>query len=133
MKQFIVLTAVLPILLLFLMQVGYDQKNINTVNQIQAVVYAAKEDAKLEGYFSEERKEVLKSELESIRGVASARVESPQKYPQARYSIGENRFIDYEVEVVLDHVMAGGDYIIEPDKNTYTYVIKSYTASEYLE
>jgi len=133
MKQFIVLTAVLPLLLLFLMQVGYDQKNINTVNQIQAVVYAAKEDAKQEGYFSEERKELLKSELENIRGVASARVDSPQTYPQARYSIGENRFIYYEVEVVLDHVMAGGDYIIEPDKNTYTYVIKSYTASEYLE
>lgn len=133
MKQFIVLTAVLPILLLFLLQIGYDQKNINTVNQIQAVVYAAKEDAKLQGYFSETRKELLESELESIEGVVSASIHSPQQYPQARYSIGENRFIDYEVEVVLVNVMAGGDFIIEPDKNTYTYVIKSYTASEYLE
>lgn len=133
MKQFIVLTAVLPILLLFLLQVGFDQKNITTVNQIQAVVYAAKEDAKMEGYFSEARKELLKFELENIDGVISASIYSPQQYPQARYSIGENRFIDYEVEVVLDNVMAGGDFIIEPDKNTYTYVIKSYTASEYLE
>lgn len=133
MKQFIVLTAVLPILLLFLLQVGFDQKNITTVNQIQAVVYAAKEDAKMEGYFSEARKELLKFELENIDGVISASIYSPQQYPQARYSIGENRFIDYEVEVVLENVMAGGDFIIEPDKNTYTYVIKSYTASEYLE
>lgn len=133
MKQFIVLTAVLPILLLFLLQVGYDQRNINTVNQIQAVVYAAKEDAKLEGYFSEARKDLLKFELENIEGVVTASIHSPQHYPQARYGIGENRFIDYEVEVVLENVMAGGDFVIEPDKNTYTYVLKSYTASEYLE
>ncbi len=133
MKQFIVLTAILPILLIFILQIGYDQKNISTVNRIQEAVYTAKEDAKLQGYFSEERMELLKSELEKIEGVVSANIYSPQKYPQARYSIGENRHIDYEVEIVLENVMAGGGMMIDPEKNTYKYVIKSYTASEYLE
>jgi len=133
MKQFIVLTAILPILLIFILQIGYDQKNISTVNRIQEAVYTAKEDVKLQGYFSEEKMEILKSELEKIEGVVSANIYSPQKYPQARYSIGENRFIDYEVEIVLENVMAGGGMMIDPGKNTYKYVIKSYTASEYLE
>ena len=52
MKQFIVLTAVLPLLLVLMMQFVYEQKNLAVTQQIQAIVYGAKEEARLMGYFS---------------------------------------------------------------------------------
>jgi len=133
MKQFIVLLAVLPILLLFMMQIVYEQKNISKVNLIQSIVYAAKENAKQAGYFSEEHKDQVTQELLSIPGVEGVTMTSNQNVPQKRYSLGSNRFIDYRIELVLTEVMAGGGTLIDKENNRYTYVIEGYTASEFLE
>ena len=48
MKQFIVLIAVLPIMLLFLLQFTLEQKNSLAIGRIQDITYAAKEEAKLQ-------------------------------------------------------------------------------------
>lgn len=133
MKQFIVLLAVLPILLLFMMQIVYEQKNIGKVNLIQSIVYSAKENAKLAGYFSEEHKDQVIQELLSIPGVEEVTMTSNQNLPQKRYSLGSNRFIDYRIELVLTDVMAGGGTLIDKANNRYTYVLEGYTASEFLE
>lgn len=132
MKQFIVLIAVLPILLIFMMQSVYDQKNNDAVNQIQALVYAAKENAKQEGCFTKEIKAKLKKDLSEALGVSAEEItiESSEgvKY---RYSKGENRLIHYRVEAPVKNVMAGGSFFqITEKENAYRYVIDSYTASE---
>ena len=133
MKQFIVLLAILPILLLFMSQIAFEQKNINKVNLIQAIVYSAKEDAKQAGYFSAGITEQTTQELLSIQGVEEVTITSNQNSPQNRYSLGSNRFIDYRIEIVLTDIMAGGGTIIDKEKNRYTYVLEGYTASEFLE
>lgn len=46
MKQFIVLIAVLPIMLIFLLQFAVEQKNSLAMARVQDATYAAKEEAK---------------------------------------------------------------------------------------
>jgi hypothetical protein len=116
-----------------MMQIAYEQKNMNKINLIQEVVYSAKEDAKQAGYFSEEHKDQITRELLSIPEVEEVTVTSNQDSPQKRYSLGTNRFIDYRIELVLTNIMAGGGTIIDKEKNRYTYVLEGYTASEFLE
>ena len=133
MKQFIVLLAILPILMLFMVQIIYEQKNIAKLNLIQSIVYSAKEDVKQAGYFSEGHRDQVTQELLSIPGVEDVIITSPQDAPQKRYSLGSNRFIDYRIELVLTDVMAGGGTIIDEEDNRYVYVLEGYTASEFLE
>jgi hypothetical protein len=132
MKQFIVLTAVLPILLIFMTQLVFDQKNNDAINQIQALVYAAKENAKQEGCFTKEIKAKLRRDLGDALGIAADEVviESSEEV-KYRYSKGEERLIRYRVEVPVKNVMAGaGFFRMKAEENTYRYVIDSYTASE---
>ncbi|QHI73186.1 hypothetical protein [Aminipila terrae] len=132
MKQFIVLMGVLPILILFMMQMGLDQKNSQITSIIQASVYAAKEDAKQEGYFSKEIKQKLKNDITRLTGISSDKIniqaDSKVKY---RYSLGEERLIYYRVSVKIGQLMAApGMHGISQEENSYNYVIDSYTASE---
>lgn len=133
MKQFIVLTAILPLLLVLMLQFVHEQKNLAVTQQIQAIVYGAKEEARLMGYFSPELIEQTRIELMNLTGVEKVAFYSPQEAPLIRYSLGENRFIDYRIEVSLGDVMAGGEFFIPAAKNKYTYVLEGYTPSEYLE
>lgn len=132
MKQFIVLIAVLPIMMVFLLQFSVDQVNSEKIAYIQSVVYSAKEDAKQEGCFTEEITERIKSEI-------SQGLDIPEEYVEViaddevkyRYSKGEGRLINYKVSVRLDGIMAGGALLgISEDENSTVYTIKSYTASE---
>lgn len=133
MKQFIVLIAILPILLLFMTQIAYEQKNINKINLIQSIIYSAKEDAKQAGYFSQQHLDQVTQELLLIPGVEQVKITSNQELPQKRYSLGSNRFIDYRIELVMTDIMAGGGTLIDKENNKYTYVLEGYTASEFLE
>ena len=132
MKQFIVLIAVLPVMLLFLLQFTLEQKNSLAIARIQDSTYAAKEEAKQEGYFSDEIKDRLKNKISQATGISSERIivesEDSIKY---RYNIGNERLIYYRVEVPIDEVMAGSRLLgISKEENSYIYVIDSYTASE---
>ena len=132
MKQFIVLTAVLPILLIFMTQMIHDQKNNDAVNQIQALVYAAKENAKQEGCFTADIKAKLRKDLSDALGIAADEIViASSEEVKYRYSKGEERLIHYRVEVPVKNVMAGaGFFQIKEEENAYRYVIDSYTASE---
>lgn len=132
MKQFIVLMAVLPILLLFLMQFSMDQRNSQRLGRIQDLIYISKESARQEGYFSLELKEKLREDLSRTAGVAPEEIviecDDIIKY---RYNSGEDRLIYYRIEVPIKKVMAGSRIFgITEEENGYTYVIDSYTASE---
>ena len=132
MKQFIVLMAVLPIMLVLLLQFTNDQANSEKVAFVQSVVYAAKEDAKQEGCFTDEIKERIVSDICSGLSVPPEYVEiEADDEVKYRYAEGDGRYINYRVSVRLDNVMAGGRLLgIEEEKNFTTYVIDSYTASE---
>ena len=134
MKQFIVLMAVLPIMLVLLLQFTNDQANSEKVAFVQSVVYAAKEDAKQEGCFTDEIKERIVSDICEGLSVPPEYVEiEADDEVKYRYAEGDGRYISYRVSVRLDNVMAGGRLLgIEEEKNFTTYVIDSYTASEKL-
>jgi len=132
MKQFIVLIAVLPVMLLFLVQFTLEQKNSLAIARIQDIIYVAKEEAKQEGYFSAEIKDRLKNKISQATGISSERiiVESEDTI-KFRYDTGNERLIYYRVEVPIDEVMAGSRLLgISKEENSYIYVIDSYTASE---
>jgi len=120
MKQFIVLTAVLPILMVFVMQTAYDQKNNHAISLIHNMVYVAKEQAKEERSFSWEIQERLRRNISSSLGI-----------PQNEIVIicrEEKDLLFYRVEVPIKDVVAGGRLLGITDKdNQYTYVIDSYT------
>ena len=133
MKQFIVLMAVLPILLIFMVQIGYDQRTGTAVDQIQAIVYGAKEQAKQDGCFTEENIKKVKADIAEAAGVDSSEVEFvTENEIKYRYAdTEEGRLIYYRVAVPMKNVMAGaGIFGISDRENSYTYVIDSYTASE---
>ena len=132
MKQFIVLLAVVPILMFFMLQMGLDQKNSQITTIIQACVYSAKEDAKQEGCFTEEIVEKMKKDISKLTGIEEEliQVEADDEV-KYRYGIGENRLIRYKVSVYIDEVMAAAQmYGIDKKENGYIYTIDSYTASE---
>lgn len=132
MKQFIVLLAVVPILMFFMLQMGLDQKNSQITTIIQACVYSAKEDAKQEGCFTSEIVEKLKNDISRLTGIDKSyiQVEADDEV-KYRYDIGDDRLIKYKVSVYIDEVMAGGELLgITDSENAYEYVIDSYTASE---
>jgi len=125
LKQFIVLTAVLPILMAFVMQVAYDQKNNRAISIIHDMVYVAKEQAKEEGSFSWEIQERLRRNLSNVL-----------KIPASEISIfcrDEDDILFYRVEVPIKDVMAGSKLFgIANKDNQYKYVIDSYTKSRAL-
>jgi hypothetical protein len=120
MKQFIVLSAVLPILMIFVMQTAYDQKNSYAVNIIQDYVYAAKEEAKYEGEFTPEIKERLRKNISRSIGVDANEIHIS--------SHEEGGIIYYRVEAPIKGVAAGNRLLgIKDEDNQYKYVIDSYT------
>lgn len=132
MKQFIVLLAVIPILMFFMLQMGLDQKNSQITTIIQACVYSAKEEAKQEGCFTSEIVEKLKNDISKLTGIdkscISIEADDEVKY---RHATGDDRLINYKISVYIDNIMVGGEMCgIEDSENGYDYVIESYTASE---
>lgn len=134
MKQFIVLMAVLPILMVFMMQMGLDQKNSQITSIIQASVYAAKEEAKQAGCFTDEIEKKMKEDIKRLTGIEEnmIKVEADRK-TKYRYSKGEERLIHYKVCVRINNLMAANKiYGITDEDNSYQYIVESYTASEYI-
>ena len=120
MKQYIVLTAVLPILMIFMMQTAYDQKNNLAVSMIHDMVYVAKEQAKEEGEFTPEIQESLRRNLSGALGARLNEI--------IIICRKEDGILFYRVEAPIKNVMAGGGILgISDNDNQYTYVIDSYT------
>jgi len=120
MKQFIVLTAVLPILMIFVMQTAYDQKSSYGISLVHDIVYVAKEEAKIEGSFTWDILSKLRGDLSRALSVPPGEIKI-----NCRES---GDILYYRVEVPIKDVVAGNHILGIKDKdNQYTYVIDSYT------
>ncbi|MBO5667237.1 MAG: hypothetical protein J6S45_07305, partial [Firmicutes bacterium] len=116
MKQLIVLSAVLPLMLVFLLQFTLDQRNAYNISQFQEIVYTAREEARQEGCFTREIEARLKEavadsfeisqdeiQMEATRTV-QYRVQSGEGFdPNGR----QRGMIYYKVTVPIDRLMAG--------------------------
>ncbi len=142
MKQLIVLSAVLPLMLVFLLQFTLDQKNAYNISQFQELVYTAREEARQEGCFTREIEARLK------RGIAQA-----FQIPEADIAMDATRTVQYrvqsgagfdpngrrrgmiyyEVTVPIRQLMAGRRLFgIREEENRGTYTLKGYAVSERL-
>ncbi|MCL1982758.1 MAG: hypothetical protein FWG53_06720 [Clostridiales bacterium] len=123
MKQFIVLAAVLPILMIFVMQAVNDQRSNFETSMVQDIVYLAKEEAKLEGSFTPYIQEKLRRDLCKALGLP------PSEVLVSCWEDGD--ILHYRIEVPIKGVMAGSKLLgIKDEENQYSYVIDSYTVSK---
>lgn len=135
MKQFIVLMGVLPIMLLFLLQYTLDQKNNRDIALFQDSIYAAKEQAKQAGCFTEQIKRDLTQNLSQNLNIPEDQITMTlTEVPRYRTTVHDEReLIHYKVSVPIDQLMAGNHLFgISDEKNRGRYTIESRTASELL-
>ncbi|MGI6731417.1 MAG: hypothetical protein ACOX5F_05875 [Anaerovoracaceae bacterium] len=133
MKHFIVLLAVLPILLMFLLQFSLDQINNHRIGRFQEYVYAAKEEAKQKGCFSEEiKKELIKNISNSFDINEEDILLELDETPRYRTDIFDEReLIHYKISVPIEKIMAGNVFLgISDEDNRGMYTVESWTASE---
>ncbi len=133
MKQFIVLMAVLPILLLFLAQFTLEQKNHKNMSTLQEYVYSAKEEAKQAGCFTEEIRQNLIRKICDRFAIAPEEIELVlEQIPRYRTTQFDQReLIYYKVGVPIEKLMAGNKLLgISDEANKGMYYIESWTASE---
>ncbi len=134
MRDLIVMMAILPLMMVFMMQFAADFKSGEELETIRSLVYSAKEEARMEGGFSAELKARLENDIEEKLGLESGSV-SVNAVDNAG-SVGrydEDSRIEYSVRVIMRDVMAGTDMMgISEEDNKRVYVIDSFTTSEYL-
>lgn len=130
MKQLMVLMAVLPIMIVFIIQIGLDQKNAQIATVVQSCTYAAKEQAKQEGCFTDEICKGLKRNIAELANIKEddIKIEADDRV-KGRYD--SDKLIHYKVSVKIKNVMAANKMFgIDDAENAYDFVIESYTASE---
>ncbi|GAB1475690.1 hypothetical protein MASR2M70_05220 [Bacillota bacterium] len=138
MKQLIVLTAILPLMLIFMAQFTLEQRNNYAINMLQQQVYTAKEEAKARGCFSPDIVDRLKSGISAGLGIPEMEI-VVEATETVQYRInyydpwGERGLIHYKVSVPLEKVMAGGGLLgIPQERNRAVYTVEGTTASERL-
>ena len=138
MKQFIVLLAVLPLTMVFILQFSLDQINSSRIAMLSDIVYTAKEEAKQEGCFTQEIKDGMCGKLSEAFGIEPGEIEFDtsegiQYRLNGSASAAERGIIHYRITVPIGKIMAGGRLFgIREDENTYYYTIDSLAASEKL-
>jgi hypothetical protein len=135
MKQFIVLAAILPLLMVFVMQFALEQINQSRIAALQELVYGAKERAKQEGRFTPEIKADLARDIAERfeLSVGDVVIDSDNRVKYRRNDFDEREMISYRVEVPIEKIMAGNRLLgISDEANAGRYVIKGSTASEKL-
>ncbi|MBQ5437877.1 MAG: hypothetical protein IIU32_09400 [Firmicutes bacterium] len=142
MKQFLVLTAILPLMLVFFLQFAMDQQNSARVQAVSDLVYAAKEEARQEGCFTNDIKQRLASSIAGRLGISPSDVvidaDSSVKYRLEDVS-GltdgqlERGMIHYRVTVPVGRMMAGRSLFgLKEEGNVYCCTIEGRAASERL-
>ncbi|MBR0140546.1 MAG: hypothetical protein IJM17_09730 [Firmicutes bacterium] len=142
MKQFLVLAAILPLMLVFFLQFALDRQNSSRIAVLNDLVSSAKEEARQQGCFTAEIKGRLTSSISSSLGIDPEDIlieatESP-KY-RIMYAEGvspkdmERGLIYYRVTVPIGKMMAGRALFgLKEDANTYWYTVEGRAASERL-
>ncbi|MDR2132372.1 MAG: hypothetical protein LBP30_03390 [Clostridiales Family XIII bacterium] len=135
MKQFIVLAAVLPLIMVFIMQFSLEQMNQGRIAALQELVYGAKERAKQEGRFTPEIKSALARDIAERFKLDESDIviEADNRVKYRRNDFDEREMIAYRVEVPIERIMAGNRLMgISDEENAGRYVIEGSTASERL-
>lgn len=135
MKQFIVMTAVLPFLLIFMLQFTVEQVNHHHISHLQQIVNESAQVAKQDGFFTEENINRMRTEIASVFSISPAEIvieaDTTPKYRVNRFD--ERELIHYKVQVPIDRLVAGSSFFgISDSENRGMYTIESYTASELL-
>ena len=138
MKQFIVMAAVLPLLLVFLISFSEIQEYNFLTAAADDAVYAAKEMAKQEGCFSEKIQDWLRAELcKRIRGISREDIIIGSKtdtrpVPRAGSAEGSSGLIRYQISIPMPKRSSGTLLGVKQKSRPFYYIIDSYTTSEYL-
>lgn len=135
MKQLIVLMAVLPIMALFLMQYSLEQRNSDQIERFCNYVYAAKEQAKQAGCFTNEIKSQLTEQLHKNLGIPKNEIKMDvTEIPKYRTATFDDReLIYYKISVPVNKLMVGNKLLgISDVENKGWYTVESNTASERL-
>lgn len=135
MKQFIVLIAVFPLMMAFVLQFGAQQSTDYRLQMINSTVESACEKAKTEGCFSEANISELRSRLSEISDCSEEDIEvdvsEDVKYRTGQYD--QREMIKYRIAVPVRDIMAmPGLFGISEEENSMTYVLESEVASERL-
>ena len=141
MKQFLVLLAALPLLLIFLLQFSLDQMNHARIGLLSDCVYVAREQARQKGCFTREISDGLRTRISLILDIdpALVRIEATDT-PRYRLlgdagSGGgyERGLIYYRVSVPVGQIMVGPRLFgIREEDNSLVFSVDSFTASELL-
>lgn len=135
MKQLIVLAAILPVLLLFAAQFTLQQQNAAARHFVTGAVDAAKEQAKRDGYFTDDNIDALKTKIAGALKIEKDEViviaAGTPRYRTDEY--GRSGQIYYRVEVPVKQIMAGARLLgISSGQNQGRIIIENVTASELL-
>ena len=135
MKQFIVMLAVLPLMLVFLLQFSLEQQNSVKIAAVSDIVYAAKEEAKQAGAFTAEIQAGMKRRISERLGIPESEIIIESEVSEV-YRVDSERgrgIISYRVSVPIGSIVAGRSLFgIREEDNRYVYTIRSITASEKL-
>lgn len=142
MKQFIVMTAVLPLLLVFFLQFANDQRNDVRMGIVNDIVYAAKEEARQEGAFSKELQAKMRTRIAESLDISPDRVHiTATETPRYRITDTqglteaqlERGMLSYRVEVPVGSVMAGRSLFgLRDADNTCWCIVEGTAPSERL-
>jgi septum formation topological specificity factor MinE len=129
------MAAILPILMVFVMQFAVEQQNQGRIAALQEMVYSAKEQAKQEGRFTPAMKTELGRNIAKYFELDESEVviEADSQIRYRRNRFDERELISYAVKVPIKKIMAGNRMMgISDEDNTGLYVIRGETASERL-
>jgi uncharacterized membrane protein YgaE (UPF0421/DUF939 family) len=133
MKDFIVLIAVLLILLPFPLQYALEEYNHHQKAELQSYVYAAKEKAKQQGYFSKEIINELEANITKTFNISKENINiEATKTPKYRTNnFSRRELIYYKVEIPIRKIIAVPKiWGINDQENKTVYTIEGYTSSE---
>ncbi len=138
MKQMIILMAVLPILLVFVLQFSVQEQRRYEIARGEALLAVSIEKAKMEGGFTLTNKSQLLGDLAKLFQVTRDEIQmdtsSSVKYRQnSAEGIGDRGEIPYKIIIPIKKVMAGASLFgISEEENRGQYVMEGTFASERL-
>jgi hypothetical protein len=132
LKQFIVLAAVLPIMLAFVMQFTLIQVHHSRLIRAEEAIHSARMEAGISGGFTAETRGALAARLATIYGVAPSEIGM-----RLDMADGQPRHvIAYKIRIPVSQIIAGNRLFgISDSDNRGFYTIEGETLnlSEYME
>ena len=140
MKQFLVLIAVLPIMLVIMVQYSLNTIVNVKVDAVSDIVYTYKEIARQDGTFHNVITE-MKNKIAEVCNINADDIITEGTYvePKPIYKINslgssnvaniDDLFIHYKIKVPISELKSLG-FLLKLNKDNYYYVIDSFVASE---